>query len=237
MKTQKQNVSQFNSDVAANQGYIYTTNARFSSVVSNRRMTEATLAAIPKGAKTLIDIGCGDGTYTAAIKAARPDLACTGFDPATVAIESARRRFPDVEYISGDLLDPSQTPARKYDVGVVRGVIHHLPDAKAGIANALRLSDTIILVEPNGDNPILKWLERNSRYHIEHEEQSFSAVQLQSWCREAGGTVRSIGHIGFVPMFFPAPLARLIYFLQPMFEMIGPLKRKLGAQIVIVYGR
>lgn len=235
MKTQKENVSKFNSDVAANEGYLYTTNARYSSLVANRRQTEATLAAIPAGAKTLIDIGCGDGTYTAELKAARPDLACTGFDPASVAVESARRRFPGVEYIVGDLLDPATHPARKFDVGVVRGVIHHLPDAAAGIANALRLSDTIILIEPNGDNPILKWLERNSRYHIEHEEQSFPAAQLQAWCREAGGRVDSIGHIGFVPFFFPTTGARLIYALQPMFEKIGPLKRRFGAQIVIVY--
>ena len=237
METQKRNVSRFNSDVAANEGYLYTTNARFSSLVANRRQTEATLAAIPAGAKTLIDIGCGDGTYTAAIKAARPDLACTGFDPASAAVESARRKFTDVEYIIGDLLDPATHPVRKFDVGVVRGVIHHLPDAAIGIANALRLSDTIILIEPNGDNPILKWLEKNSRYHIEHEEQSFSAVQLQEWCRKAGGNVRSIGHIGFVPFFFPTPPARLIYALQPMFEKIGPLKRRFGAQIVIVYGK
>jgi SAM-dependent methyltransferase len=238
VETQKRNVSEFNADVKANDGYVYTTNAPYSSIVANRRMTDATVAVftgLAAGAATAIDIGCGDGTYTRDLKARLPSVAFTGFDPAAEAVAAARRKFPGIEYVVGDLLDPATFPRRRFDVGIVRGVIHHLPDAALGIANATRLSDRIVLIEPNGNNPILKWLERNSRYHLDHEEQSFTDRQLADWCRKSGYTVTGIDYIGFVPFFFPVLPARLIHFLQPWLERIGPLKKYFGAQIVIVY--
>lgn len=232
--TQKRNVAEFNADVKENDGYRYTTNAPYSSVVANRRMTDATVAAIPAGAATAIDIGCGDGTYTHELKLRLPGVAFTGFDPASDAIAIARRKFPGTDYVVGDLLDVSTFPARRFDVGILRGVIHHLPDAALGIANATRLSDRIVLIEPNGNNPILKWLERHSKYHIDHEEQSFTDEQLAEWCRKARYRVVEADFIGFVPFFFPAVPAHVIHFFQPLLERIPPLKKYFGAQVVLV---
>jgi SAM-dependent methyltransferase len=234
-RTQKRNVSEFNADVKENDGYRYTTNAPYSSLAANRRMTDATVAAIPAGTATAIDIGCGDGTYTRDLKSRLPNLGFTGFDPASEAIAAARRKFPGIEYLVGDLLDCATFPDRKFDVAVIRGVIHHLPDAALGIANATRLSDRIVLIEPNGNNPILKWLEKNSRYHVEHEEQSYTGLQLAEWCRKSGYRVTHLDYIGFIPFFFPTLPARLIHFFQPWLERIPPLKKYFGAQIVIVY--
>ena len=235
--TQKRNVSQFNADVMANDGYKYTTNAKYSSVVANRRQTDATVEAIPAGTATVVDVGCGDGTYTHDLHARLPSLRFTGFDPASEAIAMASRKFPGVEYVVADLLDASTLPDRKFDVAIVRGVIHHLPDAKLGIANSAKLSDRVVIIEPNGNNPILKWLERNSQYHIDHEEQSFTDRQLAEWCQQAGLVVRDVDFIGFVPFFFPTLPARIIHFLQPLLERIQPLKKYLGAQVVLVCER
>ena len=235
--TQKANVSRFNADVKENDGYKYTTNASYSSYVANLRQTDATVAAIPSGAKTVIDIGCGDGTYTHELSVRLPGLDFTGFDPAAEAIGMARRKFKGVEYLVGDLLDVATFPDRKFDLAVVRGVIHHLPNAALGIANAGKLGNRVLLIEPNGNNPILKWLEKNSRYHIEHEEQSYTEVQLGDWCRQAGYTVKRVDFIGFVPFFFPTFPAQVIHFFQPMLELIPPLKKWFGAQIVMVYER
>lgn len=235
MKTQKRNVSEFNSDIKANSGYRYTTNASYSSIISNRRMTTATLAVIPSGTATLIDIGCGDGTYTYALKSSLDAIACTGFDPASEAIAAAQKRFPGVRYIVGDLLNPATFPDERFDIAVIRGVLHHLPDAAAGIANAVRLSDRVVIIEPNGNNPILKWLEKHSEYHLAHEEQSFSSRQLAQWCADTGYVVTRLDYIGFVPFFFPSVPARIIQFFQPLLERIWPVKKYLSAQIVIVY--
>ena len=62
----------FDRDVALNEGYRYTTNAPLSSRLANDRLTDATLDLVPLAGRSLIDVGCGDGTYTADL--AREDL-------------------------------------------------------------------------------------------------------------------------------------------------------------------
>ncbi|GAA4462332.1 hypothetical protein GCM10023093_08720 [Nemorincola caseinilytica] len=230
----KKNVDVFNADVASNQGYMYTTEAKLSSKLANKRMTEATLEMIDKNAVTIIDIGAGDGTYSNDIYQARPQSKITGFDPAATAIKMAAQKYPHIEFSVGNLLDASTFPDKKYDVGVIRGVLHHLNDPLLAIKNSGLLSDSVIIIEPNGNNPILKQIEKRSAYHIEHEERSFSSDQLTQWCEEAGFRVERLDYIGFVPFFFPTLLTRIIYFFQPLMEKIHPLKKYFGAQIVIL---
>jgi SAM-dependent methyltransferase len=237
MAAAKRNVAAFGRDVEANAGYRYTTNAPYSSIVANARMTEAIAAALPPGATDVVDIGCGDGTYTGELKARFPGVRFTGLEPAAAAVEAARRKHPEVEFAVFDLMDPATFPARRFHAGILRGVVHHLPDGAIGIAHAARLADRIIIVEPNGNNPVLKWIERNSRYHIEHEEQSFTDRRLRQWCEAAGLKVARLGYFGFVPFFFPTPLARLIHFFQPLLEAIPPLRKWLGGQIILVCER
>ncbi len=231
---EKKNVSVFNEDVRENKGYRYTSNAPFSSVVANLRQTQETVKLIPANAKSLVDIGCGDGTYTIELANARPDLQVAGFDPAAVAIELAKEKRPDIDFQVANLLDANSLPDKKYDVGVIRGVLHHLTDPPLAIENAARIAHKVIIIEPNGNNPILKVIEKTSKYHIEHEERSFSQKLLTHWCHEKGLKVESLTVIGFVPFFFPTVLAKIIYFFQPFLELFWPLKKFFGAQIVIV---
>ena len=65
--TVKDNVTAFNADVTHNAGYLYTTNAPYSAVVANKRMSDAIIAAIPAQATQIIDLGCGDGVYLSLI--------------------------------------------------------------------------------------------------------------------------------------------------------------------------
>lgn len=234
MSTLKQNVDAFNSDVRENSGYRYTTHARYSSVVANRRQTEVTLKYLRPGIQRVLDAGCGDGTYTAEIKAARPSLEIVGFDPASEAIELARKSFPNVAFAVGDILHPETVPSGKFDLIIFRGVLHHLSDAPAAIRVCAGLAGAVLIIEPNGNNMILKVIERLSPYHREHEEQSFSSWKLARWCREAGFKIQSVEFIGFVPFFSPDWMAKLIYFFQPVLERVPLLCRFFGAQTVIL---
>lgn len=231
---QKKNVTVFNEDVRQNKGYRYTQNAPFSSVVANLRQTREILKLIPSDAKSLVDMGCGDGTYTLELATARPDIALAGFDPAAAAVELAKEKTPNIDFWVADLLDAQSLPSKKYDVGIIRGVLHHLADPPLAIQNASLIADKLIIIEPNGNNPILKIIEKTSKYHIEHEELSFSQKMLKKWCFEKGLQVESLTVIGFVPFFFPTILAKIIYFFQPFLELFWPLKKYFGAQIVIV---
>ncbi|MDI9355821.1 MAG: class I SAM-dependent methyltransferase [Chitinophagaceae bacterium] len=233
MITQKKNVSEFDSDVQSNDGYKYTSNAPFSSIVANKRITKEIIKFIPKQTKNIIDIGCGDGTYTNDLKNVLPAIHFSAFDPASNAIDLAKTKFHNIEFFTADLLDSKTLPQKKYDVGIIRGVLHHLPSGFEGIVNASKISDTLIIMEPNGNNPILKYIEKHSQYHIEHEEQSFSSTTLTKWFTDANFEVIKLSYIGFVPFFFPTFLAKIIYFFQPLLEKIYLLKKYFGAQIIM----
>ncbi|MCU0325865.1 MAG: class I SAM-dependent methyltransferase [Spirosomaceae bacterium] len=230
----KQNVETFNQNVEENGGFLYTTNSSFSSIVANKRISDEVFKFIKPTYKTLIDIGCGDGVYTNEIKQNFPDLEVLGFDPAAKAVENASKLFPNITFRTINLLaDNIEVPKQKYDVGVVRGVLHHLSDQQKAIANAFKLADNLIIIEPNGNNPILKIIEKTSKYHIEHEEQSFFQWKLKKWIQNAGGNITKWSYVGYVPFFFPTSLAKMIYAVQPFLEKIPILKHLFTGQFVI----
>ena len=230
----KENVKAFNQNVEENDGFLYTTNARFSSRVANRRISREIFKFIDPSHKTLIDIGCGDGTYTNIIKQNFPHLEVTGFDPAEKAIEVAAANYPSVSFKTLNLLDQNlPIPAVKHDVAVIRGVLHHLADQQLALTNAFKLADHLIIMEPNGNNPILKVIEKTSKYHIEHEERSFFEWELKKWIRNAGGRVDAWSYVGYVPFFFPDAPAKAIYKVQPFLEKVPVLKHIFSAQFII----
>jgi ubiquinone/menaquinone biosynthesis C-methylase UbiE len=230
----KQNVEVFNQNVQENGGFLYTTNSEFSSYVANKRISEEIFKFIKPTYKTLIDIGCGDGVYTNEIKQNFPHLEVRGFDPAARAIANAAKIFPDVIFEAVNLLDENlAVPSKKYDVGVIRGVLHHLSDQQKAIENAFKLTNNLIIMEPNGNNPILKFIEKTSKYHIEHEEQSFFEWNLKKWIRNVGGSVTVWSYVGYVPFFFPTGPAKLIYKMQPFLEKVPILKHIFSAQFII----
>jgi 2-polyprenyl-3-methyl-5-hydroxy-6-metoxy-1,4-benzoquinol methylase len=232
----KQNVDRFNQDTLANNGYLYSTNAPYSAIKSNDRISRAVIAKIPAQTGRIIDLGCGDGVYTAKFAEAFPLAYIEANDPAHKAIEMAQQRFPHINFRVANILDLSTQTTTPFDVAVIRGVIHHLPDnsQQLAIQNARAIAKTLIIVEPNGNNPILKLIEKNSAYHIAHEEQSFTSETLMSWCVAAGWKDVSVNYIGFVPFFFPEVLARIIYFFQPLLERIPIINKYFSAQIVVV---
>ena len=87
------NIVSFNRDIEANAGYLYTTNARLSSRLANRRLTDAALAIINMSGKRVIDVGCGDGTYTMELFDLGHPKIMYGVDPASEAIKVAKERF------------------------------------------------------------------------------------------------------------------------------------------------
>ncbi len=235
MQIAKKNIREFNDDVKNNSGYLYTTHEALSSTLANKRISEAVAKYIGTDTKTLVDIGCGDGVYTAEIKHNFPRLEIEGFDPASEAIALAGEKYPDITFRVMNILDEDAGKREeKFDIGILRGVLHHLPDQELAIRNALAISRTLIIIEPNGNNPILKVIEQLSPYHRKHEEQSFSYSSLRDWTLVAPGEVLSHEYIGFIPFFFPTFLTKVIYFFQPFLERIPFVREFFSAQIVIV---
>lgn len=220
----------FEQDVIRAGGYQYTKTDRRSSLYANRRYSDVVIGNTPMAGKTVVDVGCGDGTYTAVLRARTAAVSIVGIDPAAAAIDVARRtyepQFPDLTFRCGFAAD-MVAAGEHFDVAVYRGVIHHVADPTAEIATALRLADTVFFLEPNGWNPIMKLLERYSAYHIEHKEQSYRLGQLRRWILQAGGRVEKAFYFGLVPFFCPNWMVTVGSTLEPVIEKI-PLVRVLA---------
>lgn len=90
------------------------------------------LDAIPAGAATALDVGCGDGLLT--FDLAERGLDVTGVDPHAASIERARsdvRATARTELICGDVFTTELRPA-SFDLVAASAVLHHL-DARDGL--------------------------------------------------------------------------------------------------------
>jgi len=153
----------------------------------------------------VVDIGCGDGTFTLEIAERFQPAAICGIDPAADAIAVARSRIPrhlrgSVSFEVGDIYN-LQAMARAGAIAVVRGVLHHLDRPRAAIAELARHFSFVIALEPNGYNPAMKIIERASKYHREHDEKSYWPPTLNRWFREEGFVPASQEFFCLVPYF------------------------------------
>jgi ubiquinone/menaquinone biosynthesis C-methylase UbiE len=228
----------FEADVAAHGGYAYTTGARHSSHLANRRLTEAALAVASFRDRRVIDIGCGDGTYTVELVDAGGAREVEGVDPAAEAVRVARERAGDRPIAFSEASAYRLPyPDGAFDVAQLRGVLHHVERPRDALAEALRVAPEVLVIEPNGYNLGLKLLERVSRYHREHDERSYMPRTLDRWARELGAEVATHTYAGFVPMFSPEPVARATKRLEPVVERVPGLRQAACAVYVFVAAR
>ena len=226
-------VAAFDRDATHNRGYLYTTNARLSSELANRRLTEAALAAVDFKGLRVLDVGCGDGTYTLDLYDGGQPASVYAFDPAREAIALARDKAAGrrITFAAHDAYAiPMQSGS--FDLAHLRGVLHHLERPQDVLREAFRLAPLVIVLEPNGYNPVLKCIEKLSRYHREHGERSYPPSALDRWVRELGGHVCARGFVGLVPFFCPDVLARVLKSIEPVLERV-PVLNAAGCAVYV----
>jgi SAM-dependent methyltransferase len=234
----KKNVNQFEKDVCSIGGYQYTGN-KLSSLIANKRMSDAVKEIFNFTNQTVLDCGCGDGKYTQDYM----DFGASrvvAIDPAKNAIGRAMLQIkdPKIVFSVGDIYNLKNHPVimnqkSNFNVGVLRGVLHHVSDQRLAVENVAGVVDSLIILEPNGSNPVLKVIEKNSQYHIEHEEQSFSFKEIKVWLTHAGFKHIKHSYINLVPFFCPDWFARMADLLTPIFEKIPVLRRFVCGQVII----
>jgi 2-polyprenyl-3-methyl-5-hydroxy-6-metoxy-1,4-benzoquinol methylase len=233
VEAQEKNIQRFNQDVAEDGGYLYNVGDMLSSKLANDRVSRGFAKVANLEGKRVIEVGCGDGVYTMELLNYRPSHVL-GVEPAPLAIERANKLskdLPNIEFKVWDIYRLDELGER-FDVAVVRGVLHHLYDTRKGIEALCRLVDEVIVIEPNGLNPIRKILEKVSRFHIEHEEKSFAPSTIDAWFAEFGGVVESTEYLSIVPYICPDWVARILGFFEPLVEAI-PLFNLIGCGQVI----
>lgn len=238
--SEKITVSQFDQDVIKNGGYLYTEKPSLSSLLANQRLTKETLTLLSLNNKNVVDVGCGDGIYTNELyKRGKPKL-MVGTDAADKAITRAKNNYQGNKkslIFKTESCYKISVPDKKFNTAIVRGLIHHLEYPKKAIKEIFRVADEILIIEPNGYNPILKIIEKVSPYHRAHQERSYRSSTLKKWIESYGGTVESISFVGLVPFFCPDWLADLSKKIEPLVEKSIFNKIFCGVIFIKAYGK
>jgi SAM-dependent methyltransferase len=234
----KRHVEVFQRDAETHAGYLYTTNLRLSSRMATGRSTELVLATGELAGKRVLDMGCGDGFYTLRYwDRARPSE-LVAVDGAHGAVRLALERS-EGRAIRCSVADVHQLPFRdrRFDVVLLQSVLHHDDSPERTVREAFRLAPRLVIHEPNGYNLGLKIIERTSRYHIEHAERSYTSRRIARWVAAAGGRVVSERMAGFVAMFSPDWLAKVMKSVEPLVESTPVVRRLACAVCVLVAQR
>lgn len=228
----------FDRDISNHGKYLYTgKDAQLSSVYANASQTRLIHSYITGDMRSLIDIGCGDGSYTEEFASINTLERILGVDPSKPAIDAAISKYstlPKLTFQNSELLELLDA-GDFFDVAVIRGVVHHATNPEVLISSALNLAKTVIISDPNGLNLVLKVIEKTSQYHREHEEQSFTAWKFKKWISNCGGKIVFYKIGVLVPFFCPSFLAKVLHWLEPLVENT-PLVRNLvcGTQVFVV---
>ncbi len=235
MKTAREkNVHKFNKDVAESGGYLYSNPERLSCRLATERLVEAVGEIARLENRRVIDVGCGDGKNSLEFLRYKPAF-LLGVDAAESAVQAAQKRARDmanVRFRAVDIYNLDKIDEH-FDVAVVNGVLHHLYDLNRGIAGLAGAADEAIIIEPNGYNPVLKIIEKTSRYHIEHEERSYTLRRILSIIRGEGGVLLDSFYCGLVPFFCPDLMAKALKALEPAVEKI-PLVSQLSCAVYVL---
>ncbi|MGH9561321.1 MAG: class I SAM-dependent methyltransferase, partial [Terracidiphilus sp.] len=187
----ERNIAAFNADTVQHGGYVYTTVDRWSSHYATGRQTDELVRMLFENYSSsirIVDIGCGDGTFTKEIANRFRASAIRGIDPAANAVRAASSQLAQglsgiVSFETGDIYS---IEARGEDLAIVRGVLHHLDRPKEAITQLARQFPAVLALEPNGYNPAMKIIEKTSSYHRQHDEKSYWPPLLNSWFEEVG---------------------------------------------------
>jgi 2-polyprenyl-3-methyl-5-hydroxy-6-metoxy-1,4-benzoquinol methylase len=173
---------------------------------------------IPKDGHVL-DFGCGDGAFaneTLAPRYRRID----GYDLAPAAIERANKEAPGphVKFTAADLLKLDYAAMPRYDGAFLIGILHHIkaetPEALRSLA---RLTDKMVVLEPNGNNIVRKLLEFTPSYRAAGED-SFRTAEMIEIFAAAGWRTTSHQRVNLFPNFTPGIIYRLFAPIEPYVE-------------------
>jgi ubiquinone/menaquinone biosynthesis C-methylase UbiE len=236
-RERQENFAAFDADVGEHGQYLYTNNAQLSCQLATQRQRDAILALGRFMGRSVIDIGCGDGFNTINIWDGGHPRAMTGIDPAPRAIDAANAGKGDrpLTFAVADAHD-LPFPDRHFDLAVIQGVLHHDDDAQDIIREAFRVAPEVLVLEPNGNNLVLKLIEKLSPYHRTHHEKSYRSGLLRRWVKESGGTMVREEFAGLVPIFCPDWFARLAKRLESVVELL-PVVRVCGCAVYVFVAR
>lgn len=151
----------------------------------------------------VLELGCGDGEFSAAVLSQK-FISVDAYDKSFSAIERAKKfNRPNINYAACDIIDHCYTAGEFWDAAFLIGFLHHVKSAAPKIIESLSfVTDKVIILEPNGDNPIRKILETLPSYKSAGEE-SFKLNELMHIFSDNGFDLKYRKRINFFAPIMP----------------------------------
>jgi ubiquinone/menaquinone biosynthesis C-methylase UbiE len=178
--------------------YAYRYSLEFSRLFQEDWHAEM-LAHLPRGAKRVLDLGCGTGFFLAELDRERPGA--VGLDISLAMLRVSEQYVPGARLVTADA---EQLPfaGNSFDAIFCKGSLHHTRDHVAFLENCRRaLADggVLVLSEPCNDNVLIRW----ARYvlyrfspHFDLGDEGFTKNGLIALCEKAGFEVTSAKRYG-----------------------------------------
>jgi SAM-dependent methyltransferase len=166
----------------------------------------------------VLDLGCGDGAFANQILAVHY-RAVDGLDKSETAIRRAQAEVRNhVTFRTVDLVTFDYDLLPHFDAVFVIGLLHHVKHATSDIVRAIaRRTGKMIVLEPNGSNPVRKALEYTPSYR-DAGEDSFRTAELRAIFAAAGWRTEIRRRLNAFPNFTPGFICRWLAPIEPHLE-------------------
>lgn len=161
---------------------------------------------VNKNSKVL-ELGCGDGKFAEQVLSARFKFV-DALDRSESAIRRAKKqsKSKNVNFRIEDITSYRFDPDGYWECAFLMGFLHHVkPFATQIISRISEKCPCIIVVEPNGDNIIRKFLEFLPTYRAAGE-QSFKLKELAEIFERNGYRIKALRRKTIIPPFLPKML-------------------------------
>lgn len=133
-----------------------------------------------------------------------------GTDYSDEVVKRVRQNYPDLDVMQQDVT--KFTPDKLYDIVMVIGGLHHVPDMAQDVvsrlSSAIRPGGYFINFEPTSGNPLFCWIReyiyKHNKLFDEQTERAFSLPELFQMFKSA--------NLSLVDVMYPGLLAYVLYY-------------------------
>jgi len=171
--------------------------------------------------QSILDLGCGLGDFTNLVRSINPKNILRGMDISRNAVLGASRKYPQIEFRSGELPDISYI--EKFDAIIALECLYYLDEKKRKTA----LNNIYVHLKPGGWFLFSSPIDDGSRY--------FSIDQAGELFRQIGFRIHKI-HYNYARLYtkFERPFLKILHISQTLKEMeIDPDKKWSGKKEVL----